>query len=47
MSHSIIDKIVNFFLKLKDEKFTGDIEIHFNQGGIQGIKKTRKEPIKL
>ena len=44
---NILDKLIDFFKKLKEEKFTGDIEIHFNQGGVQGIKKIRKDNIEL
>jgi hypothetical protein len=44
---NILDKLVEFFKRLKDEKFTGDIEIHLNQGGIQGIKKVKKDNIEL
>ena len=43
----IIEKLIEYFKKLKVEKFTGDIEIHLNQGGIQGIKKIKKENVKL
>ncbi len=37
-------KILNEFIKAK---FTGDIEINFNQGGIRGIKLVKKETVKI
>ena len=38
-------KIIEILKKLIEEKFTGNIEINFNQGGIRGIKKVIKEVI--
>ena len=48
MSHimTIVSKIIRICEKLKFEKFTGKLEIIFNQGGIQGIKKFKHEEIK-
>lgn len=43
----MLDKIIDFFKRLKEEKFTGDIRIHFNMGGVQGIKKVKEENIEL
>jgi len=36
-------KLVEILKKLISEKFTGTLEINFNQGGVRGIKQiTRK-----
>ena len=40
-----MNRIIEILKKLIKEKFTGDIEINFNQGGIRGIKKINKENI--
>jgi len=37
--------IIDILKQLIDNKFTGSIEIIFNQGGIQGIKKIIREII--
>ncbi|GAG76335.1 unnamed protein product [marine sediment metagenome] len=37
--------LIAILLKLVKDKFTGSIEITFNQGGIQGIKRITRETI--
>lgn len=41
----IMDKLINIIKKLVASGFTGTIEINFNQGGIRGIQKIRKEQV--
>lgn len=41
----IMDKLINIIKKLVCDKFTGTIEINFNQGGIRGIQKITKSQI--
>lgn len=38
-----MEKIIEIIKKLVDEKFSGDIEINFNQGGVRGVKKVTKK----
>jgi hypothetical protein len=40
-----MEKIVEIIRKLIKSKFTGEIIINFNQGGIRGIKKAVFENI--
>jgi intracellular sulfur oxidation DsrE/DsrF family protein len=42
-----IESIIIFIKELMNKKFTGRIEIIFNQGGIRGIQKTKTENIDL
>jgi hypothetical protein len=45
-----VSKLTHIIIFLKDmisKKFTGRIEIIFNQGGIRGIQKTKTENVDL
>lgn len=41
----MIDRLLKIIEKLRNEKFTGEIILNFNQGGIRGIKKAKYENI--
>ena len=36
-------ELLEIIRELVRKKFTGDIEINFNQGGVRGVKKIIKE----
>ncbi len=38
-------KVIEVIKRLIEKKFTGTIEIIFNQGGIQGVKKIIKKTV--
>jgi len=40
-----MDKFINYIQRLLNEKFTGRIEIQFNRGGIQRIRKIEAKDI--
>ena len=42
-----MDKLIKFFTDIIARKYTGDIEINFNQGGVRGIKLVKREQVKL
>ena len=42
-----MEKIIRILLKLKREKYSGNIVIVFNDGGIRSIKKMNHEPTKI
>jgi hypothetical protein len=42
-----MEKLLKILKELITQKFTGKIEINFNQGGIRGIKKVKKEIVNL
>jgi len=44
---SKIENIVVFIKELMNNKFTGRIEIIFNQGGIRGVQKTKTENVEV
>ena len=41
------DKLLNYIQYLIKRRFTGTIQIIFNQGGIQGVKKIHNEKVDL
>lgn len=46
----MLDKIEKLFIYLKNivrDKFTGKIEITFNQGGIIGVNEVKRKNIEL
>lgn len=42
-----MDKIIKVFLKLIRDKYSGNIVITFNQGGVRSVKKISYELIKF
>ena len=42
-----MEKLIKFFSDIINRKYTGDIEINFNQGGVRGIKLVKREQVKL
>jgi hypothetical protein len=42
-----MEKLIKIIQEFISSKFTGDIEINFNQGGIRGIKLVKRESVKL
>ena len=42
-----MDKLIDYIIMLIKSRFTGRIEINFNNGGIRGVKKINIENIEL
>ena len=42
-----MEKLIKFFSDIINQKYTGDIEINFNQGDVRGIKLVKREQVKL
>lgn len=42
-----MEKIITYLKKIAQEKFTGKIEITFNQGGIIGVSEIKRKNIEL
>ena len=42
-----MEKLINYIKKMINEKFTGTIEVTFNQGGVRGAKKIIRENIEV
>jgi len=42
-----MEKIFDIIKLLVFKKFTGTIEITFNQGGIRGVKKVKREKLEI
>lgn len=43
--YGYMNKLMSILEKLIFDKFTGTIEINFNQGGIRGVKKIEKKSL--
>lgn len=43
----MMEKLIKFLDDLKRRKFTGDVEINFNQGGVRGVKFIQRRNVVL